>query len=141
MMRPAAHDRFSAEVQLTPEGVAAFAAGVGDTNPLHYDTAAAAGSRFKRPIASGAHTSALLLALTAKHFAEFGGMLGLSFELKFRRAVFADERISLEWLVIRVTQSAKLSGDIVELRGRVRGENGQTALAARGTVLVSQRPV
>ena len=141
MMRPAAHDRFSAEVQLTPELVAAFAAGVGDTNPLHYDTAAAARSRFKRPIASGAHTSALLLALTAKHFSESGAMLGLSFWLKFRRAVFADERISLEWLVIKVSPSTKLGGDIVELRGRVRGENAETALAAKGTVLVTQGPL
>jgi len=140
-MRPAAHDRFGAEVQLTPDLVAAFAAGVGDTNPLHYDTAAAADSRFGRPIASGTHTSALLLALTAKHFSTFGGMLGLSFWLKFRRAVFADERISLEWLVIKVTESAKLGGDIVELRGRVRGEDGQTALGAKGAVLVTQRPL
>jgi len=140
-MRPAAHDRFSADVQLTPGAVAAFAAGVGDTNPLHYDAMAAARSRFKRPIASGTHTSALLLGLTAKHFSSFGGMLGLSFWLNFRRAVFADERIFLEWLVIKVSQNAKLGGDIVELRGRVRGEDGQTAVGAKGTVLVTERPL
>jgi len=140
-MRPAAHDRFSADVQLTPGAVAAFAAGVGDTNPLHYDAMAAARSRFKRPIASGTHTSALLLGLTAKHFSGFGGMLGLSFWLNFRRAVFADERILLEWLVIKVSQNAKLGGDIVELRGRVRCEDGQTAVGAKGTVLVTERPL
>lgn len=140
-MRPAPHDRFSADVQLTPDIVAAFAAGVGDTNPLHYDTTEAARSRFKRPIASGTHTSALLLGLTAKHFSDFGGMLGLSFWLKFRRAVFADERISLEWLVIKVSENAKLGGHVVELRGRVRGEDGQTAVGAKGTVLVTERPL
>ena len=140
-MRPAAHDRFCADVQLTPDKVAAFAAGVGDTNPLHYDTTLAARSRFRRPIASGTHTSALLLGLTAKHFSGYGGMLGLSFWLKFRRAVFADERILLEWLVIKVSKNAKLGGDIVELRGRVRGEDGQTAVGAKGTVLVTERPL
>ena len=140
-MRPAAHDRFSADVQLTPDAVAAFAASVGDTNPLHYDATAAARSRFKRPIASGTHTSALLLGLTAKHFSGCGGMLGLSFWLRFRRAVFADERISLEWLVIKVSENTKLGGDIVELRGRVRSEDGHTAVGAKGTVLVTQRPL
>jgi acyl dehydratase len=63
-------------------------------------------------------------------------MLGLEFWLRFRRAVFADERIRLEWLVIRVTPNAKLLGDIVELRGRILGQDGRTALGAKGTVLV-----
>jgi 3-hydroxybutyryl-CoA dehydratase len=73
-MRPAAYDRFGACVQLTPDAVAAFAAGVGDANPLHYDTAARL--RFKRPVASGTHTSALLLGLTAKHFSDLAACSG-----------------------------------------------------------------
>jgi 3-hydroxybutyryl-CoA dehydratase len=135
-MRPRAHDRFSSEVQLDPATVSAFALGAGDDNPVHHDPELAARSRFGRLIASGPHTSALLLGLTAKHFSRFGPMLGLEFWLRFRRAVFADERIKLEWLVIRVTPNAKLSGDIVELRGRILGQDGRTALGAKGKVLV-----
>jgi 3-hydroxybutyryl-CoA dehydratase len=135
-MRPRAHDRFTSEVQLDPSSAAAFARNAGDDNPLHHDPEVAARSRFGRLIASGPHTSALLLGLTAKHFSRFGEMLGLEFWLRFRRAVFADERITLEWLVIRVTPNAKLGGDIVELRGRVLGQDGRTALGAKGKVVV-----
>jgi acyl dehydratase len=135
-MRPRAHDRFTADVQLDPASAAAFARNAGDDNPLHHDQEFAARSRFGRLIASGPHTTALLLGLTAKHFSQLGSMLGLEFWIRFRRAVFADEQIKLEWLVIRVTPHAKLGGDIVELRGRVLGQDGRTALGAKGKVLV-----
>jgi len=66
-------------------------------------------------------------------------MVGLEYWVKFRRPVFADERIRLEWLVIKVTRNARLGGDIVHLRGRVRGEDGQTSIGAKGRVLVTNR--
>ena len=66
-------------------------------------------------------------------------MVGLEFWVRFRRPVFADETTRLEWLVIKVTPNARLDGDIVELRGRVKGEDGQTAVGAKGRVLVTKR--
>lgn len=66
-------------------------------------------------------------------------MVGLEYWVKFRRPVFADERIRVEWLVIKVTRNASLGGDIVELRGRVRGEDGQTSIGAKGRVFVTNR--
>jgi acyl dehydratase len=138
-MRARAHERFSSEVTLTPALVAEYAHAVGDTNPIHYDPEAAASSRYGRLIASGTHTTALLLGLTASHFSKKGSMVGLEFWVRFRRPVFADEKIKLEWLVIKVTPNAKLNGDIVELRGRIKGENGETALGAKGRVLVTDR--
>jgi len=63
-------------------------------------------------------------------------MVGLEFWVRFRRPVYADETIRLEWLVIRVTPNDKLKGAIVDLRGRIRGQDGQTALGAKGRVLV-----
>jgi acyl dehydratase len=117
--------------------VGAFAESVGDTNPVHHDPGFAASTRYKRPIASGTHTSALLLGLTASHFSKRGAMVGLEFWLKFRRPVYADETIHLEWLVVKVTPNQKLKGDVVELRGRIKGQDGQTALGAKGRVLVT----
>ena len=130
-------ERFSAEVTLTPDLVAGFARTVGDDNPVHHDPEFAAGTRFGRLIASGTHTTALLLALTAKHFSQRGAMLGLEFWQRFRTPVYADETIRLEWLVVRVTPNAKLRGDVVELRGRIQGADGRTAVGARGRVLVT----
>ena len=130
-------DRFSTQITLTPTTVAEFAHAAGDENPVHRDPAFAATTRYGRPIASGTHTTALLLGLTASHFSRGASMVGLEFWVRFRRPVYADETIRLEWLVIKVTPNARLGGDIVELRGRVKGEDGQTALGAKGRVLVT----
>jgi hypothetical protein len=35
-----------------------------------------------------------------------------------------------------VTKNAKLGGEVVELRGRITGKDGATAVGAKGTVLV-----
>jgi 3-hydroxybutyryl-CoA dehydratase len=133
------HDRFSCEITLTPDSVAEYARAAGDRNPVHFDPAFAARTRYRRLIASGTQTTALLLGLTATHFSKDTSMVGLEYWVKFRRPVFADERIRVEWLVIKVTQNARLGGDIVELRGRVRGEDGQTSIGAKGRVLVTNR--
>jgi 3-hydroxybutyryl-CoA dehydratase len=110
---------------------------VGDTNPIHYDAAYALQTRYGRVIASGTQTTALLLALTASYFSKLGAMVGLEFWQKFRRPVFADERIRLEWLVVRVTPNPRLGGDVVELRGRIKGSDNRTAVGAKGRVLVT----
>ena len=138
-MRTRPRERFSSEITLTPAIVAEYAHAVGDTNPIHHDPEFAASSRYGRLIASGTHTTALLLGLTASHFSKRGSMVGLEFWVRFRRPVFADETVQLEWLVVKVTPNAKLGGEVVELRGRIRGQNGETALGAKGRVLVAGR--
>ena len=138
-MRAYPRERFSSAVTLTPATVAAFANAAGDDNPIHHDPGFAASTRFGRPTASGPHTTALLLALTASHFSKKGPMLGLEFWVRFRRPIYADETISLEWLVVKVTPNEKLRGEVVELRGRIRGQDGKTAVGAKGRVLVTDR--
>jgi len=132
-------ERFSSQVTLTPSTVGAYAEAAGDDNPVHHDAAFAASTRYGRLIASGTHTTALLLGLTASHFSKRGAMVGLEFWVRFRRPIYADETIRLEWLVVKVTPNAKLGGDIVELRGRIKSESGLTALGAKGRVLVTDR--
>jgi len=66
-------------------------------------------------------------------------MVGLEFWVRFRRPVYADETICLEWLVVKVTANEKLRGDIVELRGRIKSQDGQTATGAKGRVLVTDQ--
>ena len=134
---PYPRERFSAQVTLTPDTVAAYAQAAGDSNPVHSNPAFAASTRFGRPIASGTQTTALLLGLTASHYSRHAAMLGLEFWVKFRQPIYADETILLEWLVVKVTPNAKLNGHVVELRGRIKGQNGRTALGAKGKVLVT----
>jgi len=138
-MRAQPRERFSSEVKLSRAIVTEFATAAGDNNPIHHDPEFAATTRFGRPTASGPHTTALLLALTAAHFSKRGAMLGLEFWVRFRRPIYADETIFLEWMVVRVTPNQKLQGEIVELRGRIKGEDGKTAVGAKGKVLVTDR--
>ncbi len=133
------HERFSAVVALDPQATSAFAHSVGDTNPVHHDPAVAAQSRFGRLIASGPQTTAHLLALTASHFSKRGAMLGLEFWVRFKRPIYADETITLEWLVVSVKQNSRHDGEIIDLRGRIRNQNGDTAVGAKGRVLVMDK--
>jgi 3-hydroxybutyryl-CoA dehydratase len=139
MMYAQPHERFSAVVSLAPRETRAFAQAVGDTNPIHHDAELAAKSRFGRLLASGPQTTAHLLALTASHFSARGAMLGLEFWVRFRRPVYADETITLEWLVISVKPSTRLNGEVIDLRGRVRKETGETAVGAKGRILVTDK--
>lgn len=132
-------ERFSSEVTLNPTLVSEFAKAAGDYNPMHHDPEFAAKTRFKKLIASGTHTSALLLGLTASYFSKYGAMIGLEFWQRFERPIYADETINLEWLVVKVTPNKKLKGDVVELRGRIKGSDGKTAVGARGRVLVTDK--
>jgi 3-hydroxybutyryl-CoA dehydratase len=132
-------ERFSTDVTLDPSMVGAYARAAGDDNPVHHDAAFASSTRYGRVIASGTHTTALLLGLTASHFSKKGAMVGLEFWVRFRRPIYADETIRLEWLVVKVTRNEKLGGEIVELRGRIKAQDGQTALGAKGRVLVTER--
>jgi 3-hydroxybutyryl-CoA dehydratase len=138
-MRTYPRERFSSEVALSPAIVAEFANAAGDNNPIHHDPKFAATTRFGRQIASGPHTTALLLALTAAHFSKKGAMLGLEFWIRFRRPIYADEKILLEWMVVKVTPNEKLKDEIVELRGRIKGQDGRTSLGAKGTILVTDQ--
>jgi acyl dehydratase len=79
------------------------------------------------------------MGLTATHFSQDTAMVGLEFWFRFRRPIFADETIRLEWLVIAVRPNARLRGDIVDLRGRIRNQVGETAIGAKGRILVAER--
>jgi 3-hydroxybutyryl-CoA dehydratase len=138
-MKTVPHERFSSTIALTAAAVSAFARAAGDDNPLHHDPDHAATTRYGRLLASGPQTAAHLMALTATHFSRRGAMVGLEFWFRFRRPVFADETIRLEWLVVSIEKNSRLGGDVIDLRGRIRNEAGETAVGAKGRVLVSEK--
>jgi hypothetical protein len=72
-MRAHPHERFSSTVRLSPSAVATYAQAAGDDNPVHHDPSFAASTRFGRVIASGTHTTALLLGLKGKSLHKFTG--------------------------------------------------------------------
>jgi acyl dehydratase len=138
-MRAYPNERFASAVTLTPDAVAAFSRASGDDNPIHFDPGFAASTRFGRLVASGTQTSALLMGLTGTYFSKRVAVLGLEFTIRFELPVYADETIRVEWEVVKVTPKQKLNGDIVDLRGRILGQDGRTTVTAKGRVLLTDR--
>lgn len=121
----------------TYENIAAYADMAGDPNPLHHDTAFAAGSRFGGVIASAAHSTGVLVSVLADKFSKNGGAVGLGFTFTLRRAVKAGASTDLVWTVAAVYRSEKLNGIVVELTGETRDrETDQVYLMAKGRMLL-----
>ena len=131
-----AKSRFKQSIQLSETNISEFANAAGDTNPLHHNKEFARSRGFSSIIASGPHTSALLMGMVANYFSNFGPMVGLEFSFFFKDEVPANTPLELEWLIIRVRRTKKQPANLVELRGRMRTKSGVTAVGAKGTVLV-----
>ena len=129
-------ESFATVHQFTPDGVRAFSLAMGDTNPLHLDAEFAARSRYGQLIASGTHTGALLMGLTASHFSKRTSVVGVGFDLAFKRPVFATSRVTIAWTVTHVKPHRGGPGQMVTLTGAVRDEAGHACVEATGTVLV-----
>ena len=92
---------------------------------MHHDPDYAATTRYQRPIASGAHTTGLLMGLTATHFSQATAMVGLEFWFRFRRPIFAEKPFAWNGSSSPVRPNARLGGNIVDLRGRIRNQVGK----------------
>ncbi len=139
MIRTQPHERFSAQLALEPNAARAFASAVGDTNPLHHDAELAAAIALwpalrQRTADDGASAGADGFAFFQARRDAWAWNSGFG----FRRPIYADETITLEWLVVSVKDSPRLDGEIIDLRGRIRKENGETAVGAKGRVLVTE---
>jgi acyl dehydratase len=127
------------------EDIAAFAAACGDTNPLHDDRAE--GFSFGEVIASGQHTSAMLLSLATSFFSRPREsrpteVLVLHVNFAFKHPVFADEDAQLRWRVDEVSWNQRQAGHLLVLSGDLttaRSAPGP-ALVARAALLVRSAP-
>jgi acyl dehydratase len=123
------------------EDIVAFAAACRDSNPLHTDDALAQRSRFGEVIASGQHTSSMLLGLLISHFTRDAEprpaeVLLLHVNFAFRGAIFANEDVRLHWRVSEVSWNAKLGGHVLMLEGGAATARARPALVARATLLI-----
>src|SRR5512138_1217067 len=87
---------------ITARDIELFTELTGDRNPLHYDEAAAAATRFGGLIVQGGVTSGLLNAIVAEDLPGPGSVF-LSVEWRFVKAVKVGERITgrIEILTVR----------------------------------------
>ena len=110
-------------LQLTEEHVRLYAQITGDRNPLHFDPAFAARTRFGRLVVQGGLTTGLLHALVAMDLPGPGTVF-LSQNWKFVAPVYIGDTITAEVEVRSVHPSKPVS----QLGVRVWRQDGETVL-------------
>ena len=108
---------------LTEEHVRKYAEITGDRNPLHFDPAFAAGTRFGKLVVQGGLTTGLLHALVAQDMPGPGTVF-LSQNWKFTAPVFIGDTITAEAEVVSVHPSKP----VTQLSITVRRQDGETVL-------------
>ncbi|WP_345812623.1 MaoC family dehydratase [Paraburkholderia sp. PREW-6R] len=133
-------ETFSSTLALSVDSIKSFATLVNDLNPLHHDDAYAAQSRFGGLIASGTQPTAHFMALLATHFSTYAQPLGLEFDIKLKKAVHADDTLTITWRVRDAYWKPGLNGDLTHLEGTVVNQRGDVMLVGTSTILVMPKP-
>ena len=132
-------ETFSKEITLTEAEIKQFAILCDDQNPMHHDDAYAAKTRFGKIIASGPHYSSLFVAMTATHFSKATPGVGLEFNLKFLRPVYANVPLTMTWTVTKIEHKESLAGDIVSLAGTITDQTGLSLMTGEGKLLHTEK--
>ncbi len=115
--------RASRTLTLTPRHVETFAELTGDYNPLHFDEAFAAKTKFGRLVVQGGLTTGLLHALVAMDMPGPGTVF-LSQDWKFTAPVYIGDTITAQ----AVVKSVHESKPVCQLEIVVARDDGETVL-------------
>jgi acyl dehydratase len=119
---------------VTRADIELFTALTGDRNPLHYDEAAAAASRFGGIIVQGGVTTGLLNALVAEDLPGPGSVF-LQVDWKFLAPVRPGDEITAEGEVLE----ARADKPIYTLRTTITNQDG--TVVVDGTAVVYREPL
>jgi acyl dehydratase len=108
---------------LTSEHVQKYSEISGDRNPLHFDEAFAAKTKFGKLVVQGGLTTGLLHALVAMDMPGPGTVF-LSQNWKFTAPVFIDDTITAEAEILKVHETKP----VTHLRVKVTRQTGDTVL-------------
>jgi|GEM_PF-1251430 len=123
-------ETFTLVVRLSDDEIRAGARLLHDLNPLHHDLAIARAAGYPGLIASGAHTGAIFMGMTATHFSTPApdgtarSILGLGFDIRFRKVVLADEAIAFRWTVESSAWKPSLNGYVTRAIGEAHTPRG-----------------
>ncbi len=113
----------SRSLTLTAEHVEKYAEITGDYNPLHFDAAFAAGTKFGKLVVQGGLTTGILNALVAMDMPGPGTVF-LSHDFKFTAPVFIGDTITGEAEVL----SVHASKPVTRLKITITRQTGETVL-------------
>ncbi len=124
-------DQFSTSKQITDQVVRAFADLSGDYNPIHLDEEFAKTTQFKRRIAHGMISGALISAVLGYNFTE-RRVVYLSQTLKFVAPVFIDETVTATATVTNI----RADKPIVTLATVCTKDSGETVVKGEAVVMI-----
>ncbi|MGI9036121.1 MAG: MaoC family dehydratase [Pyrinomonadaceae bacterium] len=124
-------DKFSTSKQITEQVVRAFAELSGDYNPIHLDEEFAAKTQFKKRIAHGMISGALISAVLGYEFKE-RKVVYLSQTLKFVAPVFLGDTVTATATVINIREDKP----IVTLETVCRNQGSETVVKGEAVVKV-----
>jgi acyl dehydratase len=131
---PTVGEKASRTRRVRVEDIALFTELTGDRNPLHYDEAAAARSRFGGIIVQGGVTTGLLNAVVAEDLPGPGSVF-LHVDWSFKAPVKPGDEITAEVEVLE----ARDDKPIARLRTTIANQEGTVVLD--GTALVWTEPI
>lgn len=122
-MPPVVGQKARRSLTVTEEHVRMYATITGDYNPLHFDAAFAANTRFGRLVAQGGLTTGILHALVATDLPGPGTVF-LSQNWKFTAPVYIGDTITAEAEVL----SVHASKPVTQLKVRIWRQDDETVL-------------
>lgn len=128
-------ETFGANWCFSEQQVSDFARMTGDFNPIHHDKAAAAQTSFGKIMLSGTQYTALMMGLVATFVSERSPTLGLEFDFKFKKAVFANESLTAQWVISDIRYHDKLQGNLIHFEGTLINDKGELCTVGRGVLL------
>lgn len=124
-------DKFSTTKQITDAVVRAFAELSGDFNPIHLDEEFAKTTQFKKRIAHGMISGALISAVLGYEFKQ-RKVVYLSQTLKFTAPVFLDDTVTATATVNNIRKDKP----IVTLETICTNQNGEMVVKGEAVVMV-----
>ena len=122
-MKPTVGQRATRSLHLTANHVKMFAEMTGDYNPLHFDEAFVAKTKFKKLVVQGGLTTGILNALVATDMPGPGTVF-LSQNWKFVAPVFIGDTITAEAVVL----SVHATKPVCQLAIKVMRQTGEVVL-------------
>ena len=122
-MKPTVGQRATRSLHLTANHVKMFAEMTGDYNPLHFDEAFVARTKFKKLVVQGGLTTGILNALVATDMPGPGTVF-LSQNWKFVAPVFIGDTITAEAVVL----SVHATKPVCQLAIKVMRQTGEVVL-------------
>lgn len=124
-------DKFSSSKQITDAVVRAFAELSGDFNPIHLDDEFAAKTRFKKRIAHGMISGALISAVLGNEFSE-RKIVYLSQTMKFIAPVFIDDTVTATATIVDIRQDKP----VITTETVCTNQNGETVVVGEGKIML-----